>query len=77
MEKVASAGLATTVLNTARSCPQRGDEPIRNRVLNLDAINCLRSFAGTGTVVWGARTLAGWPTNQAFAQSMYVPVRRA
>ena len=70
----APAGLATVVLNTTgpvlsgvMNDPQQG-------VLNLDSINCLRSFAGTGTVVWGARTLVA--KNQAYQQSMYVPVRR-
>jgi phage tail sheath protein FI len=70
----APAGLATVVLNTSgpvlsgvMNDPQQG-------VLNLDSINCLRSFAGTGTVVWGARTLVA--SNTAYQQSMYVPVRR-
>jgi phage tail sheath protein FI len=70
----APAGLATTVLNTSgpvnfgvMNDPQQG-------VLNLESINCLRSFAGVGTVVWGARTLVA--DNSAFQQSMYVPVRR-
>jgi phage tail sheath protein FI len=70
----APAGLATVLLNTTgpvlsgiMNDPQQG-------VLNIDSINCLRSFAGTGTVVWGARTLVA--KNQAYQQSMYVPVRR-
>ena len=70
----APAGLATVVLNTSgpvlsgvMNDPQQG-------VLNLDSINCLRSFSGVGTVVWGARTLVA--NNQAYQQSMYVPVRR-
>jgi uncharacterized protein len=70
----APAGLATTVSNTTglvatglMNDPQQG-------VLNLASINCLRSFAGVGTVVWGARTLVA--DNEAFAQSKYVPVRR-
>ncbi len=70
----APAGLATTVLNTSgpvlsgvMNDPQQG-------VLNLESINCLRSFSGIGTVVWGARTTVA--NNTAFAQSMYVPVRR-
>jgi len=46
----------------------------RHGVLNLLGINCLRTFPGTGTVVFGARTLVS--TNPAFAQSKYVPVRR-
>ena len=37
-------------------------------------VNCLRSFPGAGTVVFGARTLVG--SNNAYAQSKYVPVRR-
>jgi phage tail sheath protein FI len=35
---------------------------------------CLRSFAGTGTVVYGSRTVVG--ADPAYAQSKYVPVRR-
>jgi uncharacterized protein len=42
-------------------------------VLNLDSINCMRTFSNS-TVVYGARTLVAG--NQAFAQSKYVPVRR-
>jgi phage tail sheath protein FI len=70
----APAGFAATVTNTTgpvatglMNDPQQG-------VLNDDAVNCLRAFAGIGTVVWGARTLVG--NNPAFAQSKYVPVRR-
>jgi phage tail sheath protein FI len=44
--------------------------------LNVDvtagkSINCLRTFAGKGTLVWGARTLAGNDN-----EWRYVPVRR-
>jgi len=70
----APAGLATILNNTtgpvllgAMNDPQQG-------VLNLDSINCLRSFSGTGTVVWGSRTLVA--NNTAYQQSKYVPVRR-
>jgi hypothetical protein len=70
----APAGLASVVLNTSgpvlsgiMNDPQQG-------VLNLDSLNCLRSFAGSGTVVWGARTLVA--KNAAYQQWMYVPVRR-
>ena len=38
--------------------------------LNLAGINCLRSFAGRGNLVWGARTLASDPTWK------YVNIRR-
>lgn len=70
----APAGLATTVLNTSGPVPSGVMNDPQQGVLNLDSINCLRSFSGIGTVVWGARTLVA--SNQAFAQSMYVPVRR-
>jgi uncharacterized protein len=48
----------------------------RQGTLNPKGINCLRSFPGVGTVVYGARTLVGSDTNTAFQQSKYVPVRR-
>ena len=70
----APAGLATTILNTigpvtagVMNDPQQG-------VLNQDSINCLRTFSGEGTVVWGSRTLVA--ANPAYQQWMYVPVRR-
>jgi len=43
-------------------------------VLNLDGVNCLRTFSGIGTVVYGSRTLVS--KNPAFQQNKYVPVRR-
>lgn len=70
----APAGLATTVLNTTGPVASGIMNDPQQGVLNLDSINCLRSFSGIGTVVWGARTTVA--NNQAFAQSMYVPVRR-
>ena len=45
-----------------------------NGSLNPLAINCLRTFSGVGTVVWGARTLVA--QNNALQQWKYVPVRR-
>lgn len=70
----APAGLAATVLNTTGPVSTGiMNDPQQGR-LNEDAVNCLRSFAGIGTVVWGARTIVA--SNTAFAQSMYVPVRR-
>lgn len=70
----APAGLAATVLNTTGPVATGiMNDPQQGR-LNNDALNCLRSFAGIGTVVWGARTIVA--KNPAFAQSMYVPVRR-
>ena len=45
-----------------------------NGVLNIKAINCLRSFPVYGTIVWGARTLQG--NNEVGSEWKYVPVRR-
>jgi phage tail sheath protein FI len=70
----APAGLATTVLNTTGPVASGIMNDPQQGVLNQDSVNCLRSFAGIGTVVWGARTIVA--NNAAFAQSMYVPVRR-
>lgn len=70
----APAGLASTVLNTLGPVPSGIMNDPQQGVLNNDAVNCLRAFAGIGTVVWGARTIVA--NNTAFAQSMYVPVRR-
>jgi hypothetical protein len=44
----------------------------RQGTLNPLSINCLRNFANTGTIVFGARTLAA----QTDQQWTYVPVRR-
>jgi uncharacterized protein len=51
-------------------------DDVRQGELNIDAtsgksINALRAFAGRGTLVWGARTLAGNDN-----EWRYVPVRR-
>jgi phage tail sheath protein FI len=74
----APAGMATTLLGTTG--------PVANGVMNdmqqgalyseesVVPVNCLRSFSGAGTVVYGARTLVA--NDDAFAQSKYVPVRR-
>ncbi|MEK6676300.1 MAG: phage tail sheath subtilisin-like domain-containing protein [Planctomycetota bacterium] len=70
----APAGVEAIVNNTTgvvdsglMNDPQQG-------VLNLAGINCLRTFPGIGTVVYGARTLVS--ENVAFQQNKYVPVRR-
>jgi uncharacterized protein len=45
-----------------------------NGILNPRGVNCLRTFPASGSVVWGARTLAG---NDVLASEWkYVPVRR-
>ena len=66
----ANVGVADVVEPTVRLDTARQDE------LNIDpttgkSINALRSFAGKGTLVWGARTLAGNDNEWRF-----VPVRR-
>ena len=45
-----------------------------NGVLNPKAINCIRTFPGYGTVLWGARTLQG--NDERGSEWKYVPVRR-
>jgi uncharacterized protein len=71
----APAGLATVILNT--SGPVGGGVVTDAQAGDLNgnqSVNCLRQFAATGTVVFGARTLVG--NNPAYLQSRYVPVRR-
>ena len=70
----APAGLATTVLNTTGPVKTGIMNDQQQGVLNLDSINCLRTFSGEGTVVWGARTLVA--ANSAYQDWKYVPVRR-
>jgi len=70
----APAGIATTLLGTTGPVSSGVMNDPQQGVLNLLSINCLRNFVGTGTVVFGARTLVA--DNPAFAQSKYVPVRR-
>jgi phage tail sheath protein FI len=45
-----------------------------NGRLNPLGVNCLRSFPGSGTVIWGARTLRG--ADQLADEYKYLPVRR-
>ncbi len=47
---------------------------LQNGTLNVQAINCLRSFRIYGDVVWGARTLRG--NDQVGSEWKYVPIRR-
>ncbi len=70
----APAGLATTLLDTTGVVPGGVMTDTRQGVLNLIGVNCIRSFPGAGTVVFGARTLVS--SNTAYQQWMYVPVRR-
>ena len=70
----APAGLETTVLNTTGVVETGRMTDLRQGVLNLKGIDCLRTFPGVGTVVFGARTLVS--SNTAFQQWKYVSVRR-
>ncbi|NJK73151.1 MAG: phage tail sheath family protein [Microcoleus sp. SU_5_6] len=70
----APAGLETTILNATGVVESGRMTDARQGTLNLKGINCLRSFPGIGTVVYGARTLIAG--NTALAQWKYVPVRR-
>jgi Bacteriophage tail sheath protein len=45
-----------------------------NGRLNPHAVNCLRTFPASGSVVWGARTLVG--DDRVASEWKYVPVRR-
>jgi phage tail sheath protein FI len=72
----APAGLETTVLNTTGVVDTGRMTDPRQGTLNNAAVNCIRSFPGVGTVVFGSRTLVGQTTNTAFQQWRYVPVRR-
>ena len=47
---------------------------MRQGILNPLGVNVLRTFPGSGTVVWGARTIVD--QQPAFQQWRYVPVRR-
>lgn len=69
----APAGLEALVNNTTGVVESGRMTDQRQGVLNLLGVNCLRTF-GSGTVVFGARTLVS--ANVAFQQNKYVPVRR-
>ena len=68
----APAGIDASVTG-ASGVTQTLNDP-QNGTLNPLAINCIRQFAVYGTVVWGARTLAG--NDQRGSEWKYVPVRR-
>jgi phage tail sheath protein FI len=71
----APAGLETTILGAPGGVVPWGRmTDMQQGTLNTDGVNCLREFTGSGTVVFGARTLESG--NQAFEQWKYVPVRR-
>jgi phage tail sheath protein FI len=68
----APAGLEASIAGIAGvSVPLTDGE---NGLLNPLAVNCLRTFPASGTVVWGARTLQG--NDQLASEWKYIPVRR-
>ncbi len=70
----APAGYETTILDTTGVVDGGLMTDSQQGVLNKTGVNCIRSFPGAGTVVFGARTLVS--ANTAFQQWKYVPVRR-
>lgn len=71
----APAGLATSILNSTGVVPWGLLTDPQQGVLNTLGVNCLRQFPGSGTVVFGARTMV---TADPALSNMwrYVPVRR-
>jgi phage tail sheath protein FI len=70
----APAGMEATLLNTTGVVETGRMTDMRQGVLNMAGVNCIRDFPGVGTVVFGARTLTS--ANPAFQPWKYVPVRR-
>jgi uncharacterized protein len=70
----APAGLKTSILGTTGVVDLGRMTDMRQGTLNPLGVNVLRSFPGSGTVVWGARTTV--TNNPSFRQWRYVPVRR-
>ena len=68
----APAGINAT-LSGVQSMTYRLTDP-ENGLLNPLGLNCFRTFPGYGSVLWGARTLAG--ADALASQWKYVPVRR-
>jgi phage tail sheath protein FI len=67
----APAGLEASILGTTGVVDRGRMTDMRQGLLNPLGVNVLRSFPGSGTVIWGARTV-----NTAIEQWRYVPVRR-
>jgi hypothetical protein len=68
------AGLETTILGTTGVVPWGAMNDSQQGNLNPLGINCIRTFPGIGSVVFGARTLVS--ENPAYEQWKYVAVRR-
>jgi phage tail sheath protein FI len=70
------AGIETSLLGTLGVDQNGVMTDLQQGQLNKNAVNCVRQFAGAGTVIFGARTTAGADTNTAQQQWKYVAVRR-
>jgi uncharacterized protein len=71
----APAGLETSILNSPGVVERGKMTDQQQGVLNPLGVNCLREFPGSGTVVFGARTMV--TANPALSNMWrYVPVRR-
>lgn len=68
------AGIETSILGTTGVAANGVMTDAQQGILNQGGVNCLRDFPGTGTVVFGARTVAS--TDNAYEQYKYVAVRR-
>lgn len=68
----APAGLEATLTGARELSVKLTDG--ENGQLNPLGVNCLRTFPGIGTVVWGARTLRG--ADRLASEWKYIPVRR-
>jgi hypothetical protein len=68
----APAGIDAS-LSGVRELTYKMNDP-ENGQLNPLGLNCIRSFPVYGTILWGARTLAG--ADQLASEWKYVPVRR-
>lgn len=69
----APAGLEASIANTTGVVETGKMTDMRQGTVNAKGVNVLRSFPGSGTVVWGARTVG---TSPALEPWRYVPVRR-
>lgn len=68
------AGLETTILGTSGVVPWGMLTDPQQGTLNGLGVNCIRTFPGLGSVVFGARTLVS--ANPSYQQWKYVAVRR-
>jgi len=68
----APAGLEATLVNAPKLSVPLTD--LENGRLNMLGINCMRTMAGAGRVVWGSRTRVG--DDRLASEWKYVPVRR-